>query len=50
MVALDWIDLNEDGGFYECGNEPSGSIKCGVFLTNGGRFIFLGRTLLTGVL
>ena len=32
--GMDWIDLAEDkrcGGFFECGNELSGSIKCGEF-------------------
>ena len=31
-----WIDLAENRvrllAFFECGNEPSGSIKCGGFL------------------
>ena len=26
MGGADWIDLSQD---RECGNEPSGSIKCG---------------------
>jgi hypothetical protein len=30
-VVMDWIDLVQDGS-CECGNEPSGSIKCGEFL------------------
>jgi hypothetical protein len=32
---MDWIDWSEQGqvaGPCECGNEPSGSIKCGEFL------------------
>jgi len=33
---MDWIELAEDrgqvAGTCECGNEPSGSIKCGEFL------------------
>jgi len=32
---MDWIELTEDGdvaGSYECGNEPSGSIKSREFL------------------
>jgi hypothetical protein len=29
--GLDWIDLAHDRGNCECGNEPSGSIKCGEF-------------------
>ena len=28
---MEWIDLAPDGR-CECGNEPSGSIKCGAFL------------------
>ena len=34
--GVDWIDLDRDrgkvAGICECGNEPSGSIKCGEFL------------------
>jgi hypothetical protein len=34
--GMDWIELAQDRdrwrGFCECGNEPSGSIKCGEFL------------------
>jgi hypothetical protein len=33
--GMDWIDLDQDRdrmvGCFECGNEPSGSIKCGEF-------------------
>jgi len=29
---MDWIDLTSDRGCCKCGNEPSGSIKCGEFL------------------
>jgi hypothetical protein len=31
MWGMNWIELVEDGqvvGTWECGNEPSGSIKC----------------------
>jgi hypothetical protein len=29
-VGMDWIDLAQDtDGCCECGNEPSGSVKCG---------------------
>jgi hypothetical protein len=28
-VGMDWIELAQVGGFCECGNEPSGSIKFG---------------------
>jgi hypothetical protein len=27
-----WLRIETGGGFCECGNEPSGSIKCGEFL------------------
>jgi hypothetical protein len=34
--GMDWIKLSQDrrevAGTRECGNEPSGSIKCGEFL------------------
>jgi len=34
--GMDWIKLTQEGtgggGTCECGNEPSGSIKCGQFL------------------
>jgi hypothetical protein len=33
--GMDWIGLAQDrqvAGTCECGNEPSGSIKCGKFL------------------
>jgi hypothetical protein len=34
--CIDWIDMAQDRGKVacscECGNEPSGSIKCGEFL------------------
>jgi hypothetical protein len=29
--GMDWIDLAQDRDRCECGNEPSGSTKCGVF-------------------
>jgi len=36
MWGVDWIELAQDRGQVadacECGNEPSGSIKCGEFL------------------
>jgi hypothetical protein len=35
MGSMDWIDLAQDiqmAGSCECGNELSGSIKCGEFL------------------
>jgi len=34
--CMDWIGLAQDGDRWrtlvECGNEPSGSVKCGEFL------------------
>jgi hypothetical protein len=30
--GMDWINLAQDRDRYECGNEPSGSIKCGEIL------------------
>ena len=34
--GMDWVELAQDRdkwrGLCECGNEPSGSIKCGEFL------------------
>ena len=30
--CMDWIELAQVAGTCECGNEPSGSIKCGEFL------------------
>jgi hypothetical protein len=29
--GMDWIDLAQDRDMCECGNELSGSIKCGEF-------------------
>jgi len=29
---MDWIGLAQLAGACECGNEPSGSVKCGEFL------------------
>jgi len=29
--GMDWIELAQDRDTYGCGNEPSGSIKCGEF-------------------
>jgi hypothetical protein len=30
--CVDWIELVQVAGTFECGNEPVGSIKCGEFL------------------
>jgi hypothetical protein len=30
--CMNWIELAEDRDRCECGNEPSGSVKCGEFL------------------
>jgi hypothetical protein len=27
-----WLGIGIGGGYSKCGNEPSGSIKCGEFL------------------
>ena len=29
---MDWIGLTQVADACECGNEPSGSVKCGEFL------------------
>ena len=31
-IESSWLRIGTDGSTYECGNEPSGSIKCGEFL------------------
>jgi len=31
-TRLIWLRTGTDGAVCECGNEPSGSIKCGEFL------------------
>jgi hypothetical protein len=31
-TGLRWLRIETGGGNCECGNEPSGSIKCGEFL------------------
>jgi hypothetical protein len=31
-TGLRWLRIETGGGHCECGNEPSGSIKCGEFL------------------
>jgi hypothetical protein len=30
--CMDWIELAQDRDTCECGNEPSGYVKCGEFL------------------
>jgi hypothetical protein len=50
--AMNWIDLTQDIDRWRallCGNEISGSIKCGNFLTTWWSVSFLGRTMLHGV-
>jgi hypothetical protein len=32
LSGLDWLRIETGGGTCECGNEPSGFIKCGKFL------------------
>ena len=31
-TGLGWHRIETGGGRFECGNEPSGSVKCGEFL------------------
>jgi hypothetical protein len=31
-TGSNWLGIGTDGGHCECGNEISGSIKCGAFL------------------
>jgi hypothetical protein len=31
-TGVSWLRIGTGGGQFECGNEPSGSIKCGEFL------------------
>jgi hypothetical protein len=45
---LSWPRI-ETGETCECGNEPSGSIKCGEFLTSCKPVSFSRRTVLYGV-
>jgi len=33
MTGMFWLRLGRGGGYFECGNEPSGSIKCEKFVT-----------------
>jgi hypothetical protein len=33
-TGLGWLRIETAGGTCECGNESSGSIKCGEFLTS----------------
>jgi hypothetical protein len=44
-TGLGWLRI-EVAGTCECGNKPSGSIKCGNFLTSCKRVSFSRRTLL----
>ena len=32
MTGMFWLRLGTGGGCFECGNEPSGSIKCERFV------------------
>ena len=36
MGGMDWIDVaqEEEGGAFECGNEPLNSVICREFLDN----------------
>jgi len=31
-IGSSWLRIGTSGGNCECGNEPSGSVKCGEFL------------------
>jgi hypothetical protein len=31
-AGLRWLRIETSAGHFECGNEPSGTIKCGEFL------------------
>jgi hypothetical protein len=46
--GLDWSgsEYGQVVGGCECGNEPSGAIKCGEFIDSWGTVSFSGRTLL----
>jgi hypothetical protein len=44
-----WLRIEQVAGFCEYGDEPAGSIKCGVFLKSLRTFSFSGRTLLHGI-
>ena len=32
LIGSSWLRIGTSGGICECGNEPSGSVKCGEFL------------------
>jgi hypothetical protein len=49
MGWIFWLRIGTGAEFCECGNEPSGSIKCRNFLTSWVPFSFSGKTLLQGV-
>jgi hypothetical protein len=40
-----WLRTGPGGSTCECGNEPSGTIKCGEFLTSCKPVIFSRKTL-----
>jgi hypothetical protein len=48
-TGLGWLSI-EVAGNFECGNEPSGSIKYGNFLISYKPVSFSRRTLLHGVI
>ena len=48
-TGLSWFRIGTGSVHWECGNETSGSIKCGNFLTGWRPVSFSGRTLLHGV-
>jgi hypothetical protein len=48
--GMDWIVLAQDKSSCEHGNEPSGSINCGKFLSNSTAGGFSRRAQLHGVI
>ena len=48
-TGMSWLGIGTGGGMCECGNETSGSIKWGNFLTSSETVSFSRRTLLHGV-
>ena len=49
LVCLSCLRVERGGGICECGDEPSGSIKCVEFLTSYKLVSFSRRTLLVAV-
>jgi hypothetical protein len=51
VYGLDWADpgYRPVADAFECGNEPSGSVKCGEFLVSCKPLSFRGTTLHNGI-